>query len=62
MVLIGHVSPSMKDAKETESTIRFAEAAGRMRPKVCANRLLLILLCFVAPSIAFNQFEVACSI
>lgn len=40
LVLIGHVSPHMNDAKETESTMRFAEAAGRMRPKVCATACL----------------------
>ena len=42
LVLIGHVSHSMKDAKETLSTLRFAEAAGRMRPNVCAKACLVL--------------------
>ncbi|KAK9837726.1 hypothetical protein WJX74_003858 [Apatococcus lobatus] len=34
LAIIGHVRPEMDDVKETESTLRFAEAAGKMRPKV----------------------------
>lgn len=37
LALIGHVSPDRDDAKETEATLRFAQAADemRMRPQVC---------------------------
>ncbi|KAK9837861.1 hypothetical protein WJX74_006563 [Apatococcus lobatus] len=34
LAFIGHVSPEMDDVKETKSTLRFMEAAGKMRAKV----------------------------